>query len=390
MTILVDRGPPGPLQHVYVHVPFCTDRCTYCAFATLPDAPARHEALVVAIEREASRAEPPAPLRSVYLGGGTPGLLAPQHLARLVRAAVGDAGLDRDAEVTLEVNPADVSDAALAAWHALGVTRLSVGVQTLRDDVLARLGRHHDGSGARAALDRIATRWPGTWSLDLLVGWAAQTLEDVRRDLTGVLAYAPPHVSVYGLTLEPDTPLHQLAARGVAVAIDARAAPRFDALWSERLAAAGLERYEVSNFARPGHRSRHNQAYWSNQDYLGLGPSAASSRHPHRWTNEPDLLVYVQALESGHDARAHAETLTPTQRVIESLAVGLRTRDGLPLDELDRRFSPAWRDALAAPLGAATAAGFLVDPARGALRVAPGHLVRADSLAAALTCNMDV
>lgn len=384
MTILVDRGPHGPLQHVYVHVPFCTDRCTYCAFATLSDAPARHESFVDAIEREALRSDRPAPLRSVYLGGGTPGLLAPVHLARLVRAAAGGPGLEADAEVTLEVNPADVRDAALIAWRALGITRLSVGVQTLRDDVLARLGRHHGGDDARAALERIATRWPGTWSLDLLVGWAGQTLDDLQRDLEDVLAFAPPHVSVYTLTVEPNTPLQQLAARGVRVAVDTRAAPRFDALSSARLAAAGLERYEVSNFARPGHRSRHNQAYWSNQDYLGLGPSAASSQHPHRWTNERDLARYVDALGAGRDVRAHAETLTPPQRVIESLAIGLRTRDGVPLDELDRRFSTGWRDALAAPLRSATAAGFLADPACGSLRVVPDHLGKADALAADL------
>jgi len=381
---LVDRGPPGPLQHVYVHVPFCTDRCTYCAFATVTDDPSRHEALVEAIEREAAAAKRPHAPHSIYLGGGTPARLSPARLGRLVRVAAGPAGPAPDAEVTLEANPADVDAATLGAWRELGVTRLSLGVQTLRDDVLAGLGRRHDGRRALGALEVLAGRWTGSWTLDLLVGWHGQTLGDLERDLERTLAFQPPHVSIYGLTIEPGTPLHGRAARGLPVAIDARDGPRFDHAWSGALAAAGLERYEVSNFARPGHRSRHNQAYWANQDYLGLGPSAASSRHPHRWTNEPDLDTYVRAMAAGRDARVHAERIAPADRLIESLAIGLRTRDGLATDELDRRFSRAWRDVLARPLAELRREGFLEAPAAGRLRLRAPHLTKADSLAAHL------
>ncbi len=386
MDRIVDFGPPGPPSSVYVHIPFCRDRCTYCAFATLADDPARHRELVEALELEAARASHAslgiAPLQTLYLGGGTPALLAPALLARLLGSLKDRFGLSPGAEITLEANPTDVDAAALASWHEVGITRLSVGIQTFRDDVLAGFGRHHDGGVARAALQRVAQRWGGDWSADLLVGWLGQQPEDVRDDIEALLGFDPPHVAVYGLTIEPHTVLARLRAAGHAVAAPEASHPDLDRAWSEPLERAGYQRYEVSNHCRDGRRSRHNQVYWANASYVGLGPGASSSVHPHRWSNHRDLDRYLVAV-SGVGPRVSCEIVSPEARLLESLAVGLRTADGLPTVELDRRFTPAWRDALGGSLAELFAAGALLE-AGGFLRLPASGMPTVDRLMASV------
>jgi oxygen-independent coproporphyrinogen-3 oxidase len=329
---------------VYVHVPFCRDRCTYCAFPTVRDDPAAHAELIHAILAEAARQPVSSPLQTLYLGGGTPGLLTPGELKRLLSGLEALRPRQADAEVTLEVNPSNVTPERLRDWERLGITRLSLGVQTFQDDVLKRLARLHDAADARAALDTLADAWPGSWSADLLVGWAGQTESALNSDLEELLARRPPHISVYGLTIEPQTPLASMQAAGRTTVVSPEKAARFDSIWADRLQAGGYERYEISNFALSGHRSRHNQVYWANAGYLGLGPGASSSVHPLRWSNFRDLDAYLDAIRTGKTARERAERLDPAGRLLETLAVGLRTLDGLPLSELDRRFGPAWRE----------------------------------------------
>ena len=352
MQTLVDRGPRGPLRNLYVHVPYCRDRCTYCAFATVFDRPGEHDRLVAALLTELGRHELTGPLDTVYIGGGTPSLLSPAALEELINGIAHQAPISRHAEVSLEANPLNVNADAIAAWHDVGITRLSLGVQTFESETLRQLARHHDGDDARRALELISTSWPGSWSADLLVGWRNQTADQVQSDTRQLLQFDPPHISVYGLTIEPGTPLKAQQDRGCQVTADPQLSLDFDTLWSEQILHAGLERYEVSNFAKPGQASRHNSAYWLNQGYLGLGPGASSSMGSLRWSNTPDVARYLQALGSGHSARQRVERLAPIARLIECLAVGLRTKEGVSLQELDRRFSTAWREeALEALLG---------------------------------------
>ena len=385
MIELQDIGPPGPPTAVYVHVPFCRDRCVYCAFPTVPDDPSAHAALVDAVLLEAApRREGLPPLTSLYLGGGTPGLLAPAELQRLL---AGLPSRSSGAELTLEVNPANVDSDALSSWSDLGINRVSIGIQTFRDDVLKMLARRHDGARASQALALLATDWPRDWTADLLVGWTGQGADDADLDVRRLLEFEPPHVSVYGLTVEPLTILARQQASGVAVTAPPDSLPDLDDAWSRRLETAGLERYEVSNFARGGGRSRHNQAYWTNRSYLGFGPGAASSVHPLRWSNERDPAAYQRLVQAGRSARAHAERLTPEQRLLESLAIGLRTLDGLELAELDRRFGAAWRPLVEQAAREALPPDTLQWHAER-LFLAPRDLVKVDRITAELAARL--
>ncbi|MHC5210989.1 MAG: radical SAM family heme chaperone HemW [Planctomycetota bacterium] len=362
-----------------MHVPFCWDRCTYCAFPTVADDSTRHESLIGALIAEARQALPIGPLGSLYLGGGTPGLVHPTLLGRLNEALRALFAFKRHIEITLEVNPANVTAARLAQWEALGVTRLSVGVQTFREDVLRDLGRRHDARAARTALDQVARLWRRTWSADLLVGWHGQDQAALCDDIEQLTAFAPPHVSVYGLTVEHGTPLASRAARGLSVTAPTERLERFDDSWSDRLGSLGFERYEVSNFAQPGHRSRHNQSYWSNASYLGLGPGACSSMHPYRWTNRPDLEGYLEATRRGRGLRLTAEQLDPMARLLETLSIGLRTRDGLSVAGLHTRFGPAWEQ-LVRTGGTDLLADGLLSLDHEQLRIPERHLTKADRI----------
>jgi oxygen-independent coproporphyrinogen-3 oxidase len=387
VATLEDRGPPDPCAAVYVHVPFCWDRCAYCAFPTVADNPARHSQLVDALLAEAAYAPGVGPLLSLYLGGGTPGLLAPELLKLIINSCRRLFGLTQNVEITLEVNPANVAVHSLAAWADLGVTRISLGVQTFQDETLRALGRRHDAAAAVSALQALSTKWRGTWSADLLVGWAGQESESLESDMERLADFRPPHVSVYGLTVERGTPLASRAARGLAVTAPTDLLEAFDDAWSQRLAALSYERYEVSNFALPGHRSLHNQAYWNNASYLGLGPGAASSLHPHRWVNRADFGGYLAAAHAGHGLRASVEHLEPAARLLETLAIGLRTRDGLSVSALRRRFGPECRAVIESAAATLLGAGLLTMDDRRLVIPFP-HLTKADRIVLELALKL--
>jgi oxygen-independent coproporphyrinogen-3 oxidase len=328
---------------------------------------------------EARHAPAAGPARTLYLGGGTPGLLEPGLLGVMIECMCKLFSFSSDLEITLEVNPANVSLRRLEQWRQLGVTRLSLGVQTFRDDVLRGLGRRHDSRTALSALEEIAAHWSATWSADLLVGWSGQDTAALADDLARLAAFSPPHVSVYGLTVEPGTPLASRARRGLPVTAPTGLLDRFDGTWARYLGSLGYERYEVSNFARPGHRSRHNQAYWANASYLGFGPGASSSIHPHRWTNRADLSGYIAAARRGQGTRQMTERLDPTARLLETLAVGLRTLDGLAEVDMDQRFGRAWKSIVSASGTELVHAGMLT-LANGRLRIPAEHLTKADRI----------
>jgi oxygen-independent coproporphyrinogen-3 oxidase len=399
---IIDNGPGGPAASLYVHLPFCRERCLYCAFPTVADEPALHGPLIDAVLAEARRLHAQhsdlGPIETLYLGGGTPGLMPTPLLERLVAGLRATWSFQSDVEITLEANPTNVSMHSLSAWEALGVTRLSVGVQTLRDDVLARLGRRHDSADAQRALGVVAASWRHTWSADLLAGWAGQSVAQLDEDITRLVAVGPPHVSVYALTVEDGTPLAALQRAGRQVAVSGGLQPALDERCTARLGEAGYERYEVSNFARPGQRSRHNQVYWADRSYLGLGPGAASSIHPHRWVNRADLPGYLAAAREGRPLRTSAELVSPASRLVEVLGVGLRTRDGLEAAAIDRRFGPGVADDITVGGEALVAAGLLDCGARAGggtgseggaggglrIRIPEACLSRADAIVAEL------
>lgn len=319
--------PQGP--GVYLHIPFCTRRCDYCAFTTFTgrdaEIPAYLDAVLAewAARRDELGGERPA---TVYVGGGTPSLVPGDALARVIETLAPAPG----AEVTVECNPESTTPGFLAALRQAGVTRISLGVQSTAPHVLAGLGRtHHDGALV-AAVDAIgAVRFP-TYNVDLIYGGASEKDADLVGSLEAVLGLdpAPAHVSAYALTVEAGTPLARSPDRHPDDDVQAR---RYE-LCDETLEAAGLSWYEVSNWARPGHESRHNLNYWRQGNYVGLGCAAHSHFDGERSWNVAHLGRYLAALCAGHSARAGSEVLDSAARQRERLELQLRTRDGVPVD----------------------------------------------------------
>jgi oxygen-independent coproporphyrinogen-3 oxidase len=325
------RNPQLPVRHLYLHVPFCRRRCSYCDFAIAVRKRVPADGFVDAVARELALRDGGGPLDTLYFGGGTPSLLPPPALAELIERISARRPPARGAEVTLEANPEDVTAEAAARWRAAGVTRVSLGVQSFDERVLAWMHRSHGAGAARVALDRLRAAGITDVSLDLIFALPAELQRDWSRDLDLALALEPSHLSLYGLTVEERTPLARWVSRGAAqpTGEDRYAAEYL--LAHRRLAAAGYAFYEVSNAARPGHRSRHNSAYWTGAPYLGLGPAAHSfDGTTRRWNFEP-WEAYRRAVTAGRSPVAHEETLTPEQRELERIYLGLRTAEGLDL-----------------------------------------------------------
>ena len=316
---------------VYVHVPFCRERCDYCAFATYTDRDhlmERYaEACVLEVERAVAGGHL-APATSVFFGGGTPSRLHPEILCRILDAIPRAAG----AEVTVECNPEDADAAHLGPYRRAGVTRVSFGLQSTHAHVLAGLGRRHVPAAAETIAAAVVAAGFETWNLDLIFGGAGETDEDWDATLRRLLALdaPPPHVSAYALTIEPGTPLARDPRRHPGEEALARRYERADAVLGD----AGYAWEEISNWARPGHACRHNQLYWDQGDYVGFGSAAHSHRDGVRWWNVRTPDRYIDVVSSGGSPVAGEEHLEPEERAFEALALSLRTPRGVPWDSL--------------------------------------------------------
>ncbi len=324
---------------VYVHIPFCVSRCDYCAFATWTDRFHLSGEYVAACTTAARRQLGEGrEATSVFFGGGTPSLLEPTDVGAILSAVPRVEG----AEVTVECNPETVDALKLAGYRDAGVTRLSFGVQSMSPRVLAALGRRHDPEAARRAVGAAAEAgFAGTYSVDLIMGGAGETRADWESTLEAVLALDPPprHVSAYGLTVEPGTPL----------AADPRRHPDPDdqadkyLMADDVLAGAGLSWYEISNWAVPGAECRHNRLYWSQGEYTGIGCAAHSHAvdrargRARRWWNVRTPDRYIRLVGEGGLGEAAAEELDPETRRKEGLELALRTAEGVPAEAL-----PGW------------------------------------------------
>src|SRR5947207_9030833 len=341
------------MPHLYLHVPFCVRRCSYCDFsiAVRKRIPAGEYVDAVLKELELVRAADPGPttegpegpkksfraprgaLETLYLGGGTPSLLPPDALATLVTALLDAFGAtpSRDAvEVTAEANPEDVTPELASVWRRAGVNRVSLGAQSFDDNVLRWMHRSHDAARIGAAVHALRGAGIDNISLDLIFALPAELQRDWERDLDLALSLLPSHLSLYGLTVEERTPLARWISRGaVAAPDDDRYAEEY-LLAHVRLAANGYPFSEVSNAWRDGLRSRHNSAYWSGRPYLGLGPAAPTyDRRARRW-NVPAWPAYARAIAAGRSPIKSREVLTPRQRELERLYLSLRTDAGVP------------------------------------------------------------
>ncbi len=331
---------------LYVHVPWCRHVCPYCDFNVYATASAPEDD-----DLEAYRAELAAwtarpglhgrGIDTVHLGGGTPSLLKPDTVGALLDA-VRAAGLAPDAEVTLEANPGTVSADSLAGYRAAGVTRLSLGAQSFQPALLRTLGRDHSPDDTRAAVVLARAAGFANLSLDLIFAVPGQSLDDWEDDVTQALALTTEHVSAYALTWEEGTPFHAWRARGRLVAVDDDLESAMADIAAHRLADAGLERYEISSWARPGFASRHNTHYWDGTDYLGIGPGAHSFHAgpgARRWWNVRRPDRWRAAVARDGTAVEGEERLTGAQERSEFLITGLRRIAGVDLAEFERRFA---------------------------------------------------
>ena len=362
-------------RHVYVHVPFCARRCSYCDFAIAVRSRVPTDEYVQALVRELELRSlgTDTPVDTIYLGGGTPSRLGPDGVAQVIDVVSRRFPPAPGAEITIEANPDDVSAESITAWQRAGVNRVSLGVQSFDDSVLAWMHRTHDAERAATAARALADGGIVNWSLDLIFALPDALGRDWKRDVDRAVALEPPHISLYGLTVEAHTPIAHWRERGDAVE-GTEDAYETEYLHADRaLTAAGYVHYEVSNFGRPSRFSRHNRGYWTGASYVGLGPAAHGFDGITRRWNEREYAAWLSRISEQSDPIGGFETLSEENRVAERVYLGLRTSDGLALAPEELAHVGPWVDA-----GWASVSG-------GTLRLSPTGWLRLDSLAASLT-----
>jgi len=378
---------------VYVHVPFCERVCPYCDFAVvgvgeLADERAARYVDALLAELEARRADfAGRRLASLYLGGGTPSLLQPSRVDQLCSAVL--AAFPADApEITLEMNPGTVERERLPAFRDAGVNRVSVGVQSFADEALMRLGRAHGADEARATLDAAGAAGFAGLSIDLIFGAPGQRLAGVEADVAEALTFHPDHVSAYELTIEAGTPFALADGRGQLDRPGEGELLEMLGAVEAGLSAAGLHRYEISSYARPGREAVHNRRYWERRPVLGLGVAAVSSDprgpgapHGRRRTNPRDLATWeAAALRGALDAAAAVEILAPVVARGEAVFLALRTAAGLDAARFVEEFGAAPRAFWGAEIADLAARGLLAESSSGDLSLTPGGRRLADSV----------
>ncbi|MPZ16513.1 MAG: radical SAM family heme chaperone HemW [Luteitalea sp.] len=335
--VLPSPSGPAPLG-AYIHVPFCSAICHYCNFNRgLLDA-ALKARYVRALVDEIRRAGGPDPIDTIYLGGGTPSLLEPHELEAILDACRRAFRVAADAEITIEANPETVSKDRLAAFKAAGVTRLSYGVQSFRDEELRRLGRLHDAARARAAYDTARAAGFDNISLDLMLWLPQQTVAHWLESVRALVELEPEHASLYLLELYPNAPLKEDMARG-----GWSQAPDEDAamMYMDGLAyldAAGYEQYEISNVARPGRASRHNLKYWTDGEWLAFGCGAHGTRAGTRWWNVQSTAEYVRRVEAGQPTAVERRVLESEVAGSEAIITALRLTSGVNTARIRERY----------------------------------------------------
>jgi len=339
MSTLEAWVPRAESLGAYLHVPFCTKRCGYCSFNTAPEAPGAVERFLPALlgEIDLVAGAPWAgaiDLRSVFLGGGTPSLLPEEAVANILERLRARLGVEPGAEITVECNPESVSLERLAGYRRAGVTRISLGVQSLDDRILPTLDRLHTAAQARRAFDDARAAGFDDVSVDLIYGLPGLDLATWEETVKRALGWEPDHLSAYALTLDEGSLWH--SAGVTRLPTEETVTAQYGRL-TELAAEAGFEHYEVSNYARPGHRSTHNQIYWRAEEYLGLGPGACGFLGDVRYGNVKPVERYGALVAAGLSPVATHETLTPRQRMAERLILGLRLGDGVPAAWLDER-----------------------------------------------------
>jgi oxygen-independent coproporphyrinogen-3 oxidase len=339
------------INHLYIHVPFCAAKCHYCAFyseaGSTDKMGAYVDALCAELDQWADRLQP----KTIFFGGGTPSLLPAELMGKLLGRIRDRVPLDQLQEWTIECNPSTVTSAKAQLFREHGVNRISMGVQSLDDDLLDKLGRVHSVSAALSSYQKLRDAGFDNINLDLIFGLPGQTMDHWRATLDKVLALQPEHLSTYCLILEEDTEYWQWLQKGL-IRPDEELELAMYEMAIDTLKTADYHQYEVSNFARPGRACAHNCAYWRIDDYLGLGPSACSTVGSRRWQNAPDTDRYIAAMNEGNATaiRCVEEEITPELRAAEQAAFGMRMTEGVPASLLQGRWDRQVAELLSAEL----------------------------------------
>jgi oxygen-independent coproporphyrinogen-3 oxidase len=332
-----------PVRHLYVHIPFCPKVCPYCSFYKEASDRNKTQSFLdaVLLELEAFGAERVRP-STIFFGGGTPSALSPRQLSYLLGGLRERLDLSDLQEWTLEMNPATVSQEKAELLLSLGVNRISMGVQAWQSDLLIRLGRVHSAAQALRSYEILRRAGFKKVNLDLIFGIPGQTPDQWEESLLKTIDLDPEHISAYCLTYEEDTEYFRLLAAGQLTQNEVQDADLFESTM-QILTRHGYSQYEISNYARPGEECRHNLAYWSGQNYLGLGPSAFSTVSGRRWQNVADTSSYVDQIQRQGSAQVFSESLSSSTQLSEKIVFGLRTNQGIS-EELVKPWSENIRE----------------------------------------------
>ena len=344
---------------IYISIPYCRQKCTYCNFASAARPMSELPRYLSALETEISRhnelwrqAGIPSPANvtpdSIYMGGGTPGLLTPEQMASLLNAIRRAFAISGDPELTIEASPENITPHTAAAWALCGINRVSLGVQSMASAELRAVGRMHDAGTVSRAVQSLRSAGIENLSIDLIAGLPHQTETSWEQTLTTVLDLEPPHVSVYMLEVDDDSRLGGELLRG-GEHYSAGAVPEQEEIVAcytraiERLGDAGIPQYEISNFARPGRESRHNEKYWLQVPYYGFGADAHSFDGERRWANVDSLADYLARLEENRTPVLEVRCLKPSEKLEERIFLGLRRRQGVSCQAISSQFGKtAW------------------------------------------------
>ncbi len=326
---------------IYIHIPFCKQACIYCNFhfsTILKDKSALLEALCQEMELRKDYLPEGEKIDTLYFGGGTPSILSSDEIKKLIRKAETLFDFNKGAEITLEGNPDDLSFEKLKSLRNIGINRLSVGIQSFFEAHLKWMNRAHDEQQAKQCVDDIYHAGFEDFSIDLIFGVPGMTDEQWLRNIDRVVSANIPHVSCYGLTVEPTTVLNHLIRKKKMKPLDEAQSARQYEILMDRLEAAGYEQYEISNFAKPGMRARHNSSYWQGIPYLGIGPGAHSYRSHERQWNISNNARYIKAIMKSGEVPCEKEELTPTMQWDEYIMTRLRTIEGCSLKAVSEQF----------------------------------------------------
>lgn len=329
-------------NRLYVHVPFCVKKCHYCAFISkTPKENELAEYPVLLLRELQLHVSAAGPVASVYFGGGTPSLLQPLQLARLLEGVAAQSGIRADTEITLEANPGSVDKISLKGFRDAGINRISLGIQSFDDRFLECLGRIHTAGQSRQAFQDARDAGFNNVSIDLIHSLPGQTLRQWRAELQHAIELTPEHISIYGLTVEEGTPFARIyPAESHGLPDDDLSADMYE-LADELLTASGFEHYEIANYARPGYRSDHNSGYWKRDGYLGLGVAAHSflrEGYGVRFSNPDNLEEYREGVMSGQPANIGEHRLTQGDAMAEYMFLGLRLAEGVNPAAFEREF----------------------------------------------------